>query len=250
MRNIPVNSSSLMWNKKQKNYPRFNEDNCTFEKKILACARDWGVDFQDKEILDIGCGTGKYTILLGYEAKKVYGLDFSPKMLEILKKDVSKFGLEEKIEIICQDFKDFEIEKSYDIVFASMTPALLSEKAYKKMYKASKTRVYLGWGGKRESKITDEIFSLHGLLLHAPSGSEKLTKWLNEKQINYKNRFFETTWHHEKSLQDTIEDEAWHIQMHGANPDKKLIGKTLQKYADKEGFIKNKTYVRLELIVW
>jgi len=48
-----------------------------------------------KKILDLGCGTGIYTKILKKRGAKVYGVDISPEMIEIAKREVK--GVEFKV---------------------------------------------------------------------------------------------------------------------------------------------------------
>jgi len=48
-----------------------------------------------KKVLDLGCGTGRHTIILKNKGAKVWGLDLSPKMLEIAKTEIK--GVDFKI---------------------------------------------------------------------------------------------------------------------------------------------------------
>jgi ubiquinone/menaquinone biosynthesis C-methylase UbiE len=41
-----------------------------------------------KKVLDLGCGTGRHTIILKKRGARVWGLDLSPKMLEIAKTEI------------------------------------------------------------------------------------------------------------------------------------------------------------------
>lgn len=248
--NKPVNSSSHTWNQKQKNYPRFDIDDCKFEQDIIKCVKKWGVVFEGKSIIDIGCGTGKYTILLAKEAKGIDAIDFSDKMLEILCEDAKKMKLEHKINPICQDFNDFSQDKRYDIAISTMSPAIFSKNEYEKMNSLATKKVYLGWGGKRESKITNAIFNSHGLTSHTQKASEYLKQWLVENDIKFKSKFFNSSWQNEAKLEDALEDEAWHLSIHGVNPDKDVIKKILLEHINKNGYIINKTNVKLELIIW
>lgn len=56
------------WDKKAKNYNRYNPDNSRFEAKVIHRIEELGIDFSQKNILDVGAGTGVYTIRL---AKKL-----------------------------------------------------------------------------------------------------------------------------------------------------------------------------------
>ena len=66
-------------------------------------------DIYEKKILDLGCGTGIFSIgavLLG--AKKVIGVDVDPTAIEIARDVAENFDLEDKIEFVISDISDFE----------------------------------------------------------------------------------------------------------------------------------------------
>lgn len=75
-------------------------------------------DFQNKRVLDLGCGFGwhcEYAAQNG--AKSVIGIDISTKMLEQAQKK-NKF---DKIQYICQPIEEINFEKnSFDVVISSL----------------------------------------------------------------------------------------------------------------------------------
>ncbi|MBA3871673.1 MAG: class I SAM-dependent methyltransferase [Chloroflexota bacterium] len=106
-------------------------DNTFFEKysrmrrsvKGLEGAGEWKTlekmlpEFQDKRVLDLGCGYGwhcQYAIEHG--AKSVIGIDISDKMLAVAAEKTSK-----EIQYICQPIEDAAFpESSFDIVMSSL----------------------------------------------------------------------------------------------------------------------------------
>ncbi len=73
------------------------------------------------KLLDIGMGTGTFTILCAKKGAKVTGIDFSDKMLEVAKENIKKVSLDENIQLIKMPIinldKEF-IDKSFDIITA------------------------------------------------------------------------------------------------------------------------------------
>ena len=53
-----------LWDKKASNYQRFDGKISAIQQQIFGKALAWGVDFSGKDILDIGCGTGVWSIFL------------------------------------------------------------------------------------------------------------------------------------------------------------------------------------------
>lgn len=72
-----------------------------------------------KNVLELGCGTGKNTEWLLKKSERIIGLDFSIEMLEIAKNKITN----DKVEFIKADLtKDWEIENQFaDLVTSSLT---------------------------------------------------------------------------------------------------------------------------------
>lgn len=65
---------------------------------------------KNSEILEIGCGTGKYTGILKKNAKRICGIDISPKMIDVAKKSNSdvRFIVGDSEKLL--DFKNEEFD--------------------------------------------------------------------------------------------------------------------------------------------
>ena len=71
----PQKNQKDFWNKRAKTFPRYSPDEDSYEAGMLQMARENGVVFKDKTILDVGCGCGMYTIRLAMEGRQVTALD-------------------------------------------------------------------------------------------------------------------------------------------------------------------------------
>lgn len=85
--------------------------------------RDYILSFLDikknSKVLDVGCGTGTFAIMIAKKAKKVVGIDASKAMINTAKKKSKELGNVEFIEAIAEDLP-FD-DNSFDIVLSSMT---------------------------------------------------------------------------------------------------------------------------------
>lgn len=71
-------------------------------------------DIKDKNVLDVGAGTGRLSVLLAKNGAKVTALDLSPKMLELVKRKNAK------IEIVVGEAENLPFKKeTFDIVTAA-----------------------------------------------------------------------------------------------------------------------------------
>ena len=72
-----------------------------------------------KRILDIGCGSGRYTISLArMGAKEVVGIDFAENMLKIAKDLARKEGCADRCQFVSGDFLQYHFDKAFDISLA------------------------------------------------------------------------------------------------------------------------------------
>ncbi|HIJ60410.1 MAG TPA: class I SAM-dependent methyltransferase, partial [Nitrospirae bacterium] len=161
--NIFVNN---IWDIKSKRYP-LPFDDVTYKKtiEIIDIAIKNGVKISDSHILDIGCGTGIFTLPLARMASKIIGLDNSKAMLERLKDEAQKWSIS-NVSTFLKAWNDVDIEtlcwkKSFHVVWASMTPAIKNDKDILKMEQCAKDWcVFIGWAKKRENDFYSEGFKL------------------------------------------------------------------------------------------
>lgn len=245
------NQDASIWDKKAESYTRFSHDSNSFQRLILEKIAQRGITFEQKSVLDIGCGTGVYTLHIATKAFHVNALDFSQEMLNILYEDAIAEGLCDTFTFTCNTWSGFESKESFDIVFSSMSPALASHADFEKMHTyAREYCVYLGWGGKRESTLLDPIFQAHGKALNVPAGSERLRAWLESAAIVYESEYIEEKTLHVKAYEKALESVLWHFEINNLLPDRECIKAILETLRDKEGNIAFETTIGVELITW
>jgi len=84
--------------------------------------RTAGLDIDDREVLEIGCGTGKNTTFLAAHARRVTAMDFSSGMLARARSAVDALGLGDRVAFIRHDVRHaWPIEPaSVDVVVANL----------------------------------------------------------------------------------------------------------------------------------
>ncbi|MGA2914757.1 MAG: class I SAM-dependent methyltransferase [Sedimentisphaerales bacterium] len=76
-------------------------------------------DLNGKRILDIGCGTGRYSIECAKRgAAYVVGIDFAASMIKFSQEMAHQMKVADKCKFICGDVISYPFEKSFDIVLA------------------------------------------------------------------------------------------------------------------------------------
>ena len=71
---------------------------------------------QKKEILDLGCGTGRFTMALAKRGYRIQGLDVSDEMLKVAKANAKKRNL--KINFIRTDIRNFKLKRKANVIWA------------------------------------------------------------------------------------------------------------------------------------
>jgi 2-polyprenyl-3-methyl-5-hydroxy-6-metoxy-1,4-benzoquinol methylase len=72
-----------------------------------------------KSILDIGCGSGRYSIEFAKRGvAKVVGLDYATNMIQIAKRIAENYGVAHICDFICIDFLEYQNQDMFDIALA------------------------------------------------------------------------------------------------------------------------------------
>lgn len=213
-----------LWDKKAKTYARYQNTLNTIQKQTFEYLQNLKISFQNKSIIDIGCGTGVWTLHLAKEAKEILALDSANTMLEILQEDAKKLNLNN---IKCENLS-FETwmqnnpNVKFDLAFLSMSPALQNEKDYKAFLNLASKKVYLGWASRRKSSFLDPIFEHFNTHFKGFYESD-LQGFLNAQNIPYEYEIFNETRVVKRDKQSAIENALWHLSMNGINTNKQEL---------------------------
>ncbi|EDO8527484.1 methyltransferase domain-containing protein [Campylobacter jejuni] len=213
-----------LWDKKAKTYTRYQNTLNTIQKQTFEYLQNLKISFQDKSIIDIGCGTGVWTLHLANEAKEILALDSANAMLEILQEDAKKLNLNN---IKCENLS-FETwmqnnpNAKFDLAFLSMSPALKDEKDYINFLNLAKIKIYLGWADYRKSDFLDPIFK-HFNTEFKGFYKQDLENYLLEKNIFFHKIVFDETRKVQRTKEEAIENALWHLSMNKITASKETV---------------------------
>jgi len=72
----------------------------------------------DKDVLEVGVGTGRLAVKVAPNCRKFYGIDISPKTVERAKENLRS---NDNASIILGDFMSYTFDRTYDVVYSSLT---------------------------------------------------------------------------------------------------------------------------------
>jgi SAM-dependent methyltransferase len=238
------------WDTKARHYERYTPHRDDLEAIMCHIMGEMGVDFANKRVIDIGCGTGIYTLRAAQQATHIDALDISKEMLMVLKEDAARYAITN----VTTHHSDWEAflppEQGYDYALSTMSPATREPKGFAKMSHCATTKIFLGWGAKRGTILLEELIASHGETYTPPNGAVHLKAWLEEQNIPYRLREYPEEKVRIRALDKAIEKYAWHLQARDITPDPSQIERVLRRHLDEEGNVVERVVNYFNLIVW
>ena len=241
---------------------RFQEDVLEKHKntdRLLIMLKEKGMYNYASSILDIGCGPGTHAIPLAKKTREVVALDISQGMLDILEKQAKEENLDNLTTLKC-NWVDLSLEKMawenrFDLVFASMSPAIHNFETLEKMCQASRGFCYLSAWVKRTNKIEDALLASIG-------GGKKKSGILEDKiyyafnilwnlgyqpEVTYSQR----KWSGYESTKDAYENYISKLSILSeiTENDREAISKKLEEF-DVDGRVLEETEAVVGSIIW
>ncbi|NWF66838.1 MAG: class I SAM-dependent methyltransferase [Campylobacterales bacterium] len=247
-------NTTEFWDKKADSYPLF--DDIEMKKDVLQILELIGerFDFSNRDILDIGCGTGSFALYLAQISNSVFGIDFSKNMLSKLELCAKKLNIS-NINTFQGTWEGYynsnSFYKMFDFVLACMTPAVSTIEHFKAMCDSSKEMcVYVGWAGKRENLLFKEIFKLHDSLYQQNVNQAfRCVEIINSFKYETTFHQFDTSWNSSYSLENAIHEATLHLNMAGVIPNVELIKEYIHDNA-KDNIITSKTVATKGVVIW
>jgi len=224
--------------------------------EIIEHLKKSGAVGKDKTVLDVGCGTGNYSIRFSKICKEVKGIDISDKMLDECREKIKKESLN-NVKLFHHDWKNFDIsknffEKSFDLVFASMTPLTKDTFLMDKMLQCSRGFMgIVGWAGEKSNQLIEEIsLELWGKSRIKAPDMVIMFNYLYSLGYAPELRFFWGKWEKTKDTNDQIEYIIKFLENTKKLDDneKKFINEKVKKL-DQNGKITSHTDVRIAFML-
>lgn len=132
---------------------------------VLDLISQTGLDIDGATVLDIGAGTGALAIPLAKMGARVTAVDFSSEMLRHLTKRAAeeKAGIERTVHVSWDEVDPgaMGFRNNFDLVIASMTPAVQTPETFGIMLEAARgVCYYSGWIDRRWDPAYHELYRM------------------------------------------------------------------------------------------
>ena len=238
------------WNSRAASFPRFEAGDDNYEARMLRLARQNGVDFRNKSVLDVGCGSGMYTIRLAQQAASVTALDISDEMLRILMQDAAAQGLA-NIRPVCSDWQHFAPAERFQIVFASMTPALTDDAAREKLHACALEQVvFIGFTERKTSDVMAGLYAHYAITPPQFADAPPMRAWLQARNIPHTVLPVDGQWVVPHSREHLLEACIANLRARGAQPDMAHVAAHIEAFRHQDGTYVERTDYSLQMIIW
>ncbi len=264
-RSDSVKHTAKVWDSRAREWAQDLKTDSLFQKKLdervqetTKYLKDQGLLNPDVSIIDIGSGSGRFTVEFAKRAGHVTGIDISPEMLNLGKNYALSEGVFNVSFTEC-DFKQADIEnlgwrKQFDLVFSAMSPATGNMSGLNKMNAMSRGYCFncspIEETDELKNKIQKQLFGkykeqeslwseryfyslfnllwLDGYLPITSYHTQKVSDFVevNEGLISYYVSHFERQFPNEKNLKQRIYD----LLMNNADSNQKILKQSRRLY--------------------
>jgi SAM-dependent methyltransferase len=89
-------------------------------RRRFARTFEAGGDLRGRSVLDLGCGSGRYLVEAAQRgAGRIVGVDFAPEMLAAARALAATVPSADRIELVCADLADLQLQERFDLVIAN-----------------------------------------------------------------------------------------------------------------------------------
>ncbi|MGM0875761.1 MAG: class I SAM-dependent methyltransferase [Bacillota bacterium] len=140
----------------------FSHEGRQRSNRILTWIENQVVSFKDLSVLDIGAASGIFSIPFAEKGANVTAIEPSPELSIMLEKNTMNYSVQ--VNVIQKPFEEISTDKhnqSYDLVFASMCPAMKDWEMVEKALSFAKKFCYISMmAGPKENHLMDELLPI------------------------------------------------------------------------------------------
>ena len=225
-------------------------------EKTIEILAHIGALSEDTVAIDIGCGTGSFTLELAKRCRRVYALDLSPKMLDILEQKAERLGITNIVTIL-GDWKTFDsFDPEINLALSCLNTGINDFESLDKMNKISAGWCcYITVSGVTQNSSRNELQEIvFGRTLQTAFGNDVLFPFNIVYTMGYKPevRYIPCNWNRslgrEEALEEILDDYSRYKDI-DAHTRRHIAHYIFRKFA-KDGAYTQTVNATLGLMAW
>ena len=244
------------WNSKASSFAAKDIPNSENSLAMRLISENHMINSQ-QTVLDIGCGSGRFSFALEQLGARVTGTDFSPRMIEECEK--MKNMRSSSIEFCVQDWQSADLYKlgwhnNFDLVLANMTPSVDSADTFLKLSEASRNWCIMVKPTRRSNAVHDRLNDIFNITSDTNSLDKSLLfafelLWL--KGMNPKIEYQDQTWQNSLHVDDAIREYILRTSMSHtlSNSQKETISEFLHSISV-DNIVQETTHTTIAALYW
>jgi len=236
MRNLP-NTEKMgkqnKWDTMAQDFPRFEPTLTPVQTQFYEALSELGVEFAGKNVLDIGAGTGRYTLHTAQKCAHITALDISPRMLEVMRQSAREHGIS-NLTTIVSEFGKFTPPEPFDIAYLTMSPAILDEADFEHFLSIARVHAYFSDIGGHDDSFVAHFSERFG----DPAGEDiivLLERFLRARGVECRSRDIVTHDEYEITPERGFEMISWQFRTRGIEFDEAALRREIDDIIARAG---------------
>jgi len=249
----------LFWDQKASTYPLpFESDPLSFTEGVMEIIEARCLPIEGAKVLDIGCGTGAFSLPLALRGASVTALDFSGNMLARLTSEAQRLGIQ-GLKTVHDSWRQIVPETagllgSFDIVLSALSIAVKTTKDILKMERCSrKWCICIASGKIRRDGRFQEIVRAFRAPLNPRPDIRRIRDKLEDLGRTFSYESFAGIEREKKTPVQVTEELASRLEASGRTPDRFCILATicaLYGCAEEDRAIEQELSADMGILLW
>lgn len=250
---------ALFWDQRAPRYPLpFESDPLSFTQGVMDIIEARCLPIDGAKVLDIGCGTGAFSLPLALKGASVTALDFSENMLNRLAVEARRLGIR-GVEMVHASWKQIVPEVagligSYDIVLSALSIAVETTRDILKMESCSKEWCICIASGKiRRDALFEGIVRAFRAPLNPRPDIRRIREKLESLGRTFSYESFAGTERGKKTPAQFAEEVASRLEASGRVPDRpRILGTICALYgcAEEDRAVEQELSTDMGILLW
>jgi SAM-dependent methyltransferase len=182
------------WNGRAATFPRWGSEDNAYERGVLDTIRHLGADFRGRTVLDVGAGSGQYTLEVAREAARVVAVDVSDEMLRLSRLDAEKLGIT-NVDYVLSGWEGYASEAPFDVVMCMMCPAAKDDATRGKLFSLAREAVVVtGFNGYTPPPGLATALAKRGVKPNEMQNGPEMRDYLDRSKRPYRWELLEGLW--------------------------------------------------------